>query len=507
MGSNIRKPRYRPFKVGNNLEERGVGDPSAIVELEDTDGGFLTTRLTTAQRDAIPNPGTGLLIYNSTTNQFEHWDGGAWVPTAGAGGAVSSVFGRIGAVVAATSDYDAVQVDVTPSGNLTSTDVQAALEELQTDIDNSGTELIDGDGDTYVRVEETVDEDIIRMRLGDAQHGGDYLTGVDVLVFDATDSTGFSIQPPAATNGGGLDGISVSIRAGDAENGAGGGVGGLLLLEAGSPSDGDTGGTVEIRGGSSPALAAAEGGPITVIGGAGDGGADGGSVSIAGGTDGGGGGVGGSLNLNGGDATGVGGSGGNLRITGGNSTLSNGGSILISPGNGTTEGNIELIGASNTTVAELRFQEAGINGGNWVGLQSPANLTQLNTFTLPGLQGDAGQAMVTDGAGNNLSFASYTMGIGTETSGNFTATINQLTPVNVSGGTSLVLPPVAPQAGDRFAISDSRENAATNNITIDFGTGGVNFHANGVATHVISTNRGYADFLFLNATVGWILIS
>jgi hypothetical protein len=48
-------------------------------------------------------------------------------------GAVDSVFGRTGAVVAAASDYDADQVDVTPAGNIAATDVQAALEELDTE--------------------------------------------------------------------------------------------------------------------------------------------------------------------------------------------------------------------------------------------------------------------------------------------------------------------------------------------------------------------------------------
>ena len=49
------------------------------------------------------------------------------------GGTVRSVFARTGAVVAVTSDYDAVQVDVTPAGAMSSTNVQAALEEIQTD--------------------------------------------------------------------------------------------------------------------------------------------------------------------------------------------------------------------------------------------------------------------------------------------------------------------------------------------------------------------------------------
>lgn len=55
------------------------------------------------------------------------------IAAGGGGGDVSSVFGRTGAVVAATSDYDASQVDFTPAGDLAATDVQAALVELDTE--------------------------------------------------------------------------------------------------------------------------------------------------------------------------------------------------------------------------------------------------------------------------------------------------------------------------------------------------------------------------------------
>ena len=51
----------------------------------------------------------------------------------GAAGVVDSVFGRTGTVVAATSDYDANQVDFTPAGSIAATDVQAAIAELDTE--------------------------------------------------------------------------------------------------------------------------------------------------------------------------------------------------------------------------------------------------------------------------------------------------------------------------------------------------------------------------------------
>lgn len=49
--------------------------PGAIFELESNNKGMLTSRLTTAQRDAIPtaNLTDGLLIYNITTGCFDYW--------------------------------------------------------------------------------------------------------------------------------------------------------------------------------------------------------------------------------------------------------------------------------------------------------------------------------------------------------------------------------------------------------------------------------------------------
>ncbi|GEM_PF-2258669 len=58
---------------------------------------------------------------------------GEWDAIASGGGAVDSVFGRTGTVTAATSDYDANQINNTPAGTLEATDVQAAINELDAD--------------------------------------------------------------------------------------------------------------------------------------------------------------------------------------------------------------------------------------------------------------------------------------------------------------------------------------------------------------------------------------
>jgi hypothetical protein len=82
--------------------------------------------LTTAQRDAL-TPSNGMLIYNTTTSKVQKYEGGSWSDVAGA---VSSVFGRTGAVTATPGDYNAGQVTNTPSGGIAATTVQGAVNEL-----------------------------------------------------------------------------------------------------------------------------------------------------------------------------------------------------------------------------------------------------------------------------------------------------------------------------------------------------------------------------------------
>ena len=52
-------------------------NPSAILDLVSTGRGFLLPRMTTAQRNAIPTPAGALMIFNTTTENFEYWDAGS----------------------------------------------------------------------------------------------------------------------------------------------------------------------------------------------------------------------------------------------------------------------------------------------------------------------------------------------------------------------------------------------------------------------------------------------
>src|SRR5690606_7652526 len=51
---------------------------SAILDASSTSKGFLPPRMTTAQRDAIASPAAGLIIFHTTTEHRNYFDGPSW---------------------------------------------------------------------------------------------------------------------------------------------------------------------------------------------------------------------------------------------------------------------------------------------------------------------------------------------------------------------------------------------------------------------------------------------
>jgi uncharacterized protein (TIGR02145 family) len=88
------KLKYRKNKTMKNLlllklillvaspvvygQDTPTWDASAALEVRSENQGFLPPRMTTAQRDQIQTPAAGLLIYNTTTNAIENYNGTSW---------------------------------------------------------------------------------------------------------------------------------------------------------------------------------------------------------------------------------------------------------------------------------------------------------------------------------------------------------------------------------------------------------------------------------------------
>jgi hypothetical protein len=56
----------------------GTTSPQGALDVNSTTGAFIVPRMTTTQRDAL-TPVNGMIIYNTTTNQFNFYENGAWV--------------------------------------------------------------------------------------------------------------------------------------------------------------------------------------------------------------------------------------------------------------------------------------------------------------------------------------------------------------------------------------------------------------------------------------------
>jgi len=59
-------------------EDNSTPDQSAMLDVKSTNKGFLFPRLSQEQLNTIPSPATGLLIFNTTTNLFNYYNGSYW---------------------------------------------------------------------------------------------------------------------------------------------------------------------------------------------------------------------------------------------------------------------------------------------------------------------------------------------------------------------------------------------------------------------------------------------
>ncbi len=106
---------------------------SAVLLLESDSKGFLPPRLTTSERNGISSPTTGLMVYNTTTGQYEFYDGSSW----------SSIGGSDDDWTIVGSDVQRTTGNVSITNTLTAGDISAGT---LTITDTYGTTLYVPDG-------------------------------------------------------------------------------------------------------------------------------------------------------------------------------------------------------------------------------------------------------------------------------------------------------------------------------------------------------------------------
>jgi hypothetical protein len=103
-------------------------DASSILDIASTTKGILIPRMTNTERDAISSPATGLMIYSTTDNNFQYYNGGWIVIGGGSGGHTIKEEGTpltaraglnfVGAGITASDDAGNDETDVTLASQL-----------------------------------------------------------------------------------------------------------------------------------------------------------------------------------------------------------------------------------------------------------------------------------------------------------------------------------------------------------------------------------------------------
>ena len=110
---------------GMAVGQSGVPETTAIFEVESTTKGILFPRMTTAQRDAISSPATGLFVYNTETGGLESYNGTRWQRETQTSGSPSFTIGSgwgTGATASIVGDDLAGEITVNSgTGSLTAT--------------------------------------------------------------------------------------------------------------------------------------------------------------------------------------------------------------------------------------------------------------------------------------------------------------------------------------------------------------------------------------------------
>lgn len=140
------------------IESSGVGintgsiDGSAVFDVTSTTQGILIPRMTTAQRDLIGAPATSLFIFNTTTTQFEFYNGAIWTSISGSIGGAGTI-NQIALFTAANAVGDSIMAEAT--------DVIQIAGALQVDSSVNTSALDDANSNALIQFNDNGNNDII----------------------------------------------------------------------------------------------------------------------------------------------------------------------------------------------------------------------------------------------------------------------------------------------------------------------------------------------------------
>lgn len=163
---------------------------SAILTIESSSKGLLIPRMTTAQRDAIGSPSTGLLIFNTITNQFEFFET-TWQAIVGGGDMIGA--NNLSDVSNAATSYNNIKQQGTTT--FIGAWESGTVAEINTGTDVTKLVTVDGLAGSQLQTDVTTNN----AKVTNATHTGD-VTGATVLAIDKTAISGKSSVTAASTD-------------------------------------------------------------------------------------------------------------------------------------------------------------------------------------------------------------------------------------------------------------------------------------------------------------------
>jgi len=159
---------------------------------------------------------------------------------------------------------------------------------------------------------------------------------------------------------------------------------------------------------------------------------------------------------------------------------------------------------SNVTIGDqgdLRLGDA--DNSHYIALQAPSTVASNVTLTFPATDGDADQALTTNGSGtlawSTISGGADWQAVKTTT---YTAAAGQGVFANTTGGAWTLTLPSSPSAGDFVSVIDYAGTFDTNNLTI--GRNGKKIQG-ATADLTVGTERAGFTLVFVDDTQGWLL--
>ena len=150
---------------------------------------------------------------------------------------------------------------------------------------------------------------------------------------------------------------------------------------------------------------------------------------------------------------------------------------------------------------DIRLGDA--DNSHYIALQAPATVSSNVTLTFPATDGDADQALTTNGSGtlawSTISGGADWQAVKTTT---YTAVAGQGIFANTSGGAWTLTLPSSPSAGNFVSVIDYAGTFDTNNLTI--ARNGKNIQGS-AADLVVGTERAGLTLVFVDDTQGWLL--